>query len=125
LAREDDAVERIKLRLPGPGVTPLARSAEPSYVRSVKSTGQNMTDNLEYQASQAKAKWAELLDEVERGRTVRITRHGKTIARVVPETDGRAAEIAEAIERLKALREKTRKAPLAEILASRHEGHKY
>ena len=46
-----------------------------------------MTDILEYQASEAKAKWAELLDEVERGRTVRITRHGKTIARVVPEAD--------------------------------------
>jgi prevent-host-death family protein len=84
-----------------------------------------MTDILEYQASEAKAKWAELLDEVERGRTVRITRHGKTIARVVPETDRRAAEIAEAIERLKALRETTGKAPLAEILASLHEGHKY
>jgi prevent-host-death family protein len=84
-----------------------------------------MTDNLEYQASQAKAKWAELLDEVERGRTVRITRHGRTIARVVPEADSRATEVAEAIERLKALREKTSKAPLAEILGSRHEGHKY
>ena len=84
-----------------------------------------MTDILEYQASEAKAKWAELLDHVERGGAVRITRHGKTIARMVPEADGRAAEIAEAIERLKALRETTVKAPLAEILASRHEGHKY
>ena len=84
-----------------------------------------MADVLEYQASEAKAKWAELLDEVERGRTVRITRHGKTIARVVPEADGRAAEVAEAIARLKALRERTSKSPLAEILASRHEGHKY
>jgi prevent-host-death family protein len=84
-----------------------------------------MKEILEYQASEAKAKWAELLDEVERGRTVRITRHGKTIARVVPETERRAAEIAEAIERLKALRKKTRKAPLAEILASRHQGHRY
>ena len=84
-----------------------------------------MTDILEYQASEAKAKWAELLDQVERGRTVRITRHGKTIARVVPEAEVRSAEVAEAIERLKALRAKTRKAPLAEILASRHEGHKY
>ncbi|HEY3623109.1 MAG TPA: type II toxin-antitoxin system prevent-host-death family antitoxin [Roseiarcus sp.] len=37
-------------------------------------------DVLEYQVSQAKAKWAELLDEVERGRTLRITRHRKTIA---------------------------------------------
>jgi len=84
-----------------------------------------MTDVLEYQASDAKAKWAQLLDEVERGRTIRITRHGKTIARVVPEAEVRAAEVAEAIARLRALREKVGKAPLAEILASRHEGHKY
>jgi prevent-host-death family protein len=84
-----------------------------------------MTDILEYQASDAKAKWAELLDEVERGHTIRITRHGKTIARLVPEAEQRAAEIAEAIKELRALREKTGKAPLAEILASRHEGHKY
>ena len=62
---------------------------------------------------------------MERGHTVRITRRGKTIARVVREADGCTAEIAEAIERLKALRGKTRKAPLAEILASRHGGHKY
>jgi prevent-host-death family protein len=84
-----------------------------------------MADVLEYQASDAKAKWAELLDEVERGRTVRITRHGKTIARIVPEAEVRAGEVAEAIEALRALRERTGKAPLAEILASRHEGHKY
>jgi prevent-host-death family protein len=84
-----------------------------------------MADVLEYQASDAKAKWAELLDEVERGRTVRITRHGKTIARVVPEAEVRSVEVAEAIARLRALREKVVKAPLAEILASRHEGHKY
>ena len=81
-----------------------------------------MTDNLEYEASEALAKWTELLEEVERGRAVRITRGGRTIARVVPEADGRAAE---AVERLKALRETFGKAPLDEILASRHEGHKY
>ena len=54
-----------------------------------------MTDILEYQASGAKAEWAELLDEVERGRTLRITFHGKTIARVAPEAEVRAAEAAE------------------------------
>jgi prevent-host-death family protein len=84
-----------------------------------------MADVLEFQASEAKAKWAELLDEVERGRTIRITRHGKTIARVVPEAEVRAAEVAEAIKALYALREQVGKAPLEEILASRHEGHKY
>ena len=84
-----------------------------------------MADVLEYQASDAKAKWAELLDEVERGHTIRITRHGKTIARVVPEADLRKVEVTEAIKRLRALREKVGKASRAEILVSRHEGHKY
>jgi prevent-host-death family protein len=84
-----------------------------------------MADVLEYEASEAGAKWAQVMDQVERGRTVLITRRGKTVARVVPEADGRTAEIAEAIERLKALRQTFGKAPLDEILASRHEGHKY
>jgi prevent-host-death family protein len=84
-----------------------------------------MADLLEYQASDAKAKWAEVLDEVERGRTVRITRRGKTIARVVPEAEVRRREVAEAIARLRALREKVGKMSREEILASRHEGHKY
>ncbi len=68
---------------------------------TVKWTGQNDGDILEYEASEAKANWAELLDEVERGGAVRITRHGKTIARVVSEADGRAAEIAKAIKELR------------------------
>ena len=117
-------MERIKRRLRAVAKA-LAPSAERANVDRSDRLVKTMAAVLEYQASEAKAKWAELLDEVERGRTVRITRHGKTIARVVPEADGRAAEIAEAIERLRALREKTRKAPLPEILASRHEGHKY
>jgi hypothetical protein len=36
---------------------------------------------------------------VERGRTFRITRHGKAIARIVPEDDARRTEAADAIER--------------------------
>lgn len=41
------------------------------------------------------------------------------------EAEARTAEIAEAIERLRALRRTFNNAPLDEILASRHEGHKY
>ncbi len=51
--------------------------------------------------------------------------HGKPIARLVPEEDARRVQVGEAIERLKALRKEFGKAPLDEILASRHEGHKY
>ena len=84
-----------------------------------------MSDILELQASDAEAKFAELLDQVERGRIVRITRQGKAIARIVPEEEVRRAEVAEAIERLKALRQELGKAPLEEVLATIHEGHKY
>ena len=84
-----------------------------------------MTDILEYQASEAKARFAELLDQVEDGRTVRITRRGRLIVRLVPEPDVRKAEVAEALEKLRALRKQVGKAPLDEVLASRHEGHRY
>ena len=46
----------------------------------------------EIQASEAKARLPSLLDAVERGETVIITRHGKPIARIVPEIDLRQAE---------------------------------
>ena len=84
-----------------------------------------MADILEYDAADAEARFDELLDQIERGRTVRIMRHGRPIARLVPETEIRKGEVAEAIERLKALREQVGKAPLDEVLASIHEGHKY
>lgn len=84
-----------------------------------------MSDSLEYKAADAKAKFAELLDEVERGRTIRITRHGKPIARLVPEADVRKAEVAEALNELRAIVREFGKAPLDEVLATIHEGHKY
>lgn len=83
-----------------------------------------MSDILDYSASEAKAKFAELLDHVAHGRTIRITRHGKPIARLAPEADIGRAEAAQAIERLKALRRQFGKAPLDEVLASRREGLK-
>jgi prevent-host-death family protein len=48
---------------------------------------------------------------VERGETVVITRHGRAIARIVPEAQRRQAEIDRAIESIKALRQRTGKIP--------------
>ena len=79
----------------------------------------------EVQASEAKAHLSQLLDEVERGEIVVITRHGRRIARIVPEAHRREAEIAGAIATIKEIRQRTRKISLAEILSSLHEGHKY
>jgi len=52
---------------------------------------------LEVEASEVKAHLARLLDEVERGETVIITRHGRAIARIIPEAHRRQQEIDEAI----------------------------
>jgi antitoxin (DNA-binding transcriptional repressor) of toxin-antitoxin stability system len=45
-----------------------------------------MADILEYDAADTEPRFAELLDQIERSRMVRMTRDGKPIARLVPET---------------------------------------
>lgn len=59
----------------------------------------------EVQASEAKTHLLRLFDEVERGATILVTRHGHPIARIVPEGNGRGAEIARAVEGLRAVRQ--------------------
>jgi prevent-host-death family protein len=76
-------------------------------------------------AYEAKTHLPRLIREVERGETVIITRHGKPVAKLAPVDDQRRAEVAEAIERIKALRRRLPKIPLEELLAARHEGHRY
>lgn len=79
----------------------------------------------EVQASAAKTHLPRLLDEVERGETIVITRHGKPIARLVPEVSRRREEIEAAMREIERLRKHMPKLSVAEILAARHEGHKY
>jgi prevent-host-death family protein len=83
----------------------------------------------EIPASEAKAHLSELLDAVERGETIAITRHGRRIAHIVPEADRRRQEISQAIENMKQLakerREKFGPVSVEEIISSIHEGHKY
>lgn len=76
------------------------------------------------QASTAKAQLAELLDEVERGDTIVITRHGKRIARLVPEEDGRREDIRHAIAAIKELQKRVKPATVEEILSWRDEGRR-
>jgi len=77
------------------------------------------------QASQAKARLLQILDEVERGETVIITRHGRAIARLVPEGQRRQQEIDQAVESLKALRPRTGRITTAGLLSARHQGHRH
>ena len=79
----------------------------------------------EVQASEAKTHLPQLLDDVERGETVVITRHGRPIARLVPEARRRQAEIDEAVESIKRLRAGRGTITTEEILSSIREGRKY
>lgn len=79
----------------------------------------------EVQASEAKTHLPQLLDAVELGETIIITRHGRPIARLVPDADRRRTEVDRAIEGILALHRRTEKIPLRELLDARHEDHKY
>jgi prevent-host-death family protein len=79
----------------------------------------------EVQASEAETHLSQLLDEVERGGTIVITRHGRPIARIIPEADRRQQEIDEAIADIKELGKQTGKATVEEILSLIREGRKY
>ena len=79
----------------------------------------------EVRSSDAKARLHQLLDEVERGETIIITRHGRPIARIVPEVDNQPADTREAMDRIVAFRQTMPNLPLDEVLSARHEGHRY
>ena len=82
---------------------------------------------LQVQATEAKARLAELLRTVEGGETVVITRHGKKIAHLVPAAEQERAERQAAVERFLKQRARWEKTGMTrdEILALRHEGHRY
>ncbi len=79
----------------------------------------------EIQASEAKTHLPRLLDDVERGETLVITRHGRAIARIVPEVDRRQEEIDKAMARIRDLQKRTGKITAAELRSARDEGRKY
>ena len=76
----------------------------------------------EIPASDAKAHLAQLLSDVEGGETIVITRHGRPVARLIPEADRRQAEIRRAIAGIRALRQRTGKITVKDLLSARDEG---
>lgn len=79
------------------------------------------------QATEAKIHLAELLRNVEQGETIAITRHGKAIAHLVPAEAQNRVQREKAVEEFKRRRSKWAdvEVSLEEILAWRHEGHRF
>jgi prevent-host-death family protein len=63
-----------------------------------------------------------ILDDVERGASVVVTRHGKPVARIVPEAAVDRERVERATEGMRALRKRIGKLSLEEILSARDEG---
>jgi prevent-host-death family protein len=76
-------------------------------------------------AYEAKTHLPRLLREVERGERIVITRHGKPVAELVPVGTGAREAFEQLNARRLALRARLPSIPLEELLAARHEGHKY
>ena len=79
----------------------------------------------EIQASEAKVHLPQLLDDVERGETLIIKRHGRRIARIVPEEDRRQEEIDKALAGIRELRKRTGRITLKQLLSARDEGRRF
>jgi prevent-host-death family protein len=74
------------------------------------------------QASEAKTHFLRILDDVERGESVIVTRHGKRVARLVPEAEIDRERVQRAIDGMRALRQRTGKVSLEEIISMKNEG---
>ena len=77
-------------------------------------------------ATEAKAHLAELLRTVEHGETVAITRHGQTIAHVVPAKARERSDHKQAVERFRHHREEWHTVAMSDddILQALHHGHR-
>jgi prevent-host-death family protein len=78
------------------------------------------------QSSDVKARLPEYLDAVERGETIVVTRHGKPVAHLIPVPAAQDERVQQAVDEIFAFRKRRKKGmSVKEILAARHEGHRY
>jgi len=74
------------------------------------------------QAAEAKTHFLRILDDVEEGESVIVTRHGRRIARIVPEKSFERERVDKAMEEMRKLRARIGNLSLEEILSARDEG---
>jgi prevent-host-death family protein len=76
-------------------------------------------------AFDAKTRLSELLARAEGGESFVITKHGRPVARLVPERERDERRITAAAERLRKMRGALRGLTVEELQAARHEGHRF
>jgi prevent-host-death family protein len=79
------------------------------------------------QASEAKTHFLRILDKVEKGESVTVSRHGRAVARIVPippSEDVRRERIERAMANIREIRKRTKPLFVEEILSARDEGRR-
>lgn len=74
---------------------------------------------------EAKTNLARLVERVRHGESLTITRHGRPVARLVPVVEDVRERAHQAADRIRRRRERLPGAPIADLVASIHEGHRY
>jgi prevent-host-death family protein len=76
------------------------------------------------QASEAKTHFLRILDDVERGESVIVSRHGKEVAVISPKIEMDREKVKRAFANIRALRELNQPVTVEEILSARNEGRR-
>lgn len=76
------------------------------------------------QASEAKTHFLRILDDVERGESFAITRHGREVALISPRPERNAERTKQAFANIRALRNQILPMTVEEILSARDEGRR-
>jgi prevent-host-death family protein len=74
------------------------------------------------QASEAKTHFLRILDDVERGESIIITRRGKQVARLIPQAEIDRERVQRATVSILEIRKRTKPVSIQEILSMRDEG---
>jgi prevent-host-death family protein len=76
-------------------------------------------------AFEAKTRLSELLDRASRGESFVITKHGRPVAKLVPDGQRDSARVAAAVGRLRSFRGALRGLTVAQLLEDRDEGRRF
>ena len=75
-------------------------------------------------ASEAKTHFLRILDAVERGESIVVTRHGRPVARICPQAEVEQDRVRKAVADILAIRSRTQPITQSEIRADRDRGRR-
>lgn len=83
------------------------------------------TETSSMGAFEVKTHFAKVLDRVEHGETITVTRHGKAVARIVPDEEAVRDQARDAFNKLRRMRGVLKNTSIEQVVADVHDGHRF